>query len=53
VAAAGEVELARHAEESARRLLEATVRAEGYSTEVRFAGERRRGAESAPPEPAP
>ncbi|MEP6687926.1 MAG: DUF4230 domain-containing protein [Gemmatimonadales bacterium] len=37
VAAAGEVELARHAEESARRLLEATVRAEGYTTEVRFA----------------
>lgn len=37
VATAGEAELARHAEESARRLLEATVRAEGYSTEVRFA----------------
>lgn len=34
--AAGEVELARHAEESARRLLEATVRADGYTTEVRF-----------------
>jgi len=38
VEAAGEVELARHAEESARRLLEATVRAEGYVTEVTFAG---------------
>jgi hypothetical protein len=37
VAAAGEVALARHAEESARRLLEATVRADGYTTEVRFA----------------
>jgi len=52
VAAAGEVELARHAEESARRLLEATVRAEGYTTEVRFAGERPRGVEDAPAEPA-
>jgi Protein of unknown function (DUF4230) len=52
VAAAGEVELARHAEESARRLLEATVRAEGYTTEVRFAGERPRGAEDTPAEPA-
>lgn len=37
VQTAGEVELARRAEESARRLLEATVRAEGYTTEVRFA----------------
>jgi len=52
VAAAGEVELARHAEESARRLLEATVRAEGYTTEVRFAGERPRGVEDTPAEPA-
>jgi hypothetical protein len=51
VAAAGEVELARHAEESARRLLEATVRAEGYTTEVRFAGERPRGPEDTPAEP--
>jgi uncharacterized protein DUF4230 len=49
VATAGEVELARHAEESARRLLEATVRAEGYITEVRFAGERPRGAEDSNP----
>jgi len=37
VATAGEVALARHAEESARRLLEATVRADGYTTEVTFA----------------
>ena len=49
VATAGEVELARHAEESARRLLEATVRAEGYVTEVRFAGERARDAADATP----
>jgi hypothetical protein len=52
VATAGEVELARHAEESARRLLEATVRAEGYTTEVRFAGERARdAADTTPAEP--
>jgi uncharacterized protein DUF4230 len=51
VATAGEVELARHAEESARRLLEATVRAEGYTTEVRLAGERPRGADTNPAEP--
>jgi hypothetical protein len=38
VEAAGEVELARHAEDNARRLLEATVRADGYTTEVTFAG---------------
>lgn len=37
VATAGEVALAGHAEESARRLLEATVRADGYTTEVTFA----------------
>jgi len=36
VHAADEVELAHHTEESARRLLEATVRADGYATEVRF-----------------
>ena len=51
VATAGEVALARHAEESARRLLEATVRAEGYTTEVRFSGERPRGADTTPAEP--
>jgi hypothetical protein len=52
VATAGEVALARHAEESARQLLRAIVRAEGYTTEVRFAGERPRGAENTPDEPA-
>lgn len=49
VATAGQIELARHAEESARRLLEATVRADGYTTEVRFTGERPRGAEDTTP----
>jgi len=44
VQAADEVELAHHTEESARRLLEATVRADGYATEVRF---------GVPPAPAP
>jgi hypothetical protein len=52
VATAGEVALARHAEESARQLLQAIVRADGYTTEVRFAGERPRGAENTPDEPA-
>ena len=50
VATAGEVELARHAEESARRLLEATVRAEGYTTEVTFAGRPGGGPKPGPPE---
>lgn len=45
VQAAGEIELARHAEESARRLLEAIVRADGYVTEVTF-GERPQANES-------
>jgi hypothetical protein len=49
VATAGEVELARHAEESARRLLEAIGRADGSTTEVRFAGEGPRGAPDTPP----
>jgi Protein of unknown function (DUF4230) len=49
VATAGEVELTRHAEESARRLLEAIVRADGYTTEVRFAGEHPRGADDTTP----
>ena len=44
VATAGEAELARHAEESARGLLEAIVRAEGYTTEVRFTGRPAHGA---------
>lgn len=34
---AGEVELAKHTEESARRLLEAMVSADGYTTRVTFA----------------
>jgi Protein of unknown function (DUF4230) len=37
VRSAGEVELARHAEESARHLLQALVSADGYRTEVTFA----------------
>lgn len=37
VRSAGEIELARHTEESARRLLEALIRADGYLTEVTFA----------------
>jgi len=36
VRSAGEVELAKHTEESARRLLEALVSADGYTTEVTF-----------------
>jgi hypothetical protein len=36
VQSANEVDLARHAEESAQRLLQATVRADGYTTEVQF-----------------
>ena len=47
VEAAGEVELARHAEESARRLLQATVHADGYVTEVTF-GEPARAREPMP-----
>jgi hypothetical protein len=37
VRSAGEVELAKHTQESARRLLEAMVSAEGYTTAVTFA----------------
>jgi hypothetical protein len=48
VQTAGEVELAQHAEESARRLLEATVRADGYTTTVRFAERPGRTAAPAP-----
>jgi uncharacterized protein DUF4230 len=40
VKSAGEVELARHTEESARRLLQALVSADGYTTEVVFSGGR-------------
>jgi hypothetical protein len=48
VRSAGEVELARHAEESARRLLQALISADGYTTAVTFAEHpepRARGAE--------
>ena len=38
VRSAGEVELAKHTEESARRLLEGLVNVDGYRTEVTFAG---------------
>lgn len=38
VRSAGEVELARHAQESARRLLESLITADGYRTEVTFGG---------------
>lgn len=44
VRTAGEVELARHTEESARRLLEALIGADGFSTEVSFADHRLPGA---------
>jgi hypothetical protein len=46
VKSAGEVELARHTEESARRLLEALVAVDGYTTEVVFSG-----APGTPPDP--
>lgn len=47
VRSAGEVELAKHTEESARRLLEALVTAEGYRTEVTFADDSYAGAGAA------
>jgi hypothetical protein len=47
VKSAGEVELTRHTEESARRLLQAMVSVDGYSTEVTFRG----GRQGTPPEP--
>ena len=40
VATAGELEMRAHAEESARRLLEAMVSTDGYRTEVAFAGRK-------------
>jgi Protein of unknown function (DUF4230) len=40
VQTAGELAIRTHAEESARRLLEALVSADGYRTEVRFGNER-------------
>lgn len=50
VETAGELALAGHAEESARRLIPSLVRAEGYTTEVTFAP--RPGAEAEPAPPA-
>lgn len=44
VRSAGEVELASHTQESARRLLEALVSAEGYTTRVTFADDSYVGA---------
>jgi hypothetical protein len=41
VKSAGEIELARHTEESARRLMPTLVSVEGYRTEVVFGGGRR------------
>jgi hypothetical protein len=43
VKSAGEVELARHTEESARRLLPTLVNVEGYTTEVVFSDSRNPG----------
>ena len=45
VKSAGEIELARHAQESARRLLQALVSAEGYTTRVEFSEVRPRADE--------
>jgi hypothetical protein len=42
IRSAGEVALAKHTEESARRLLEGLVNVEGYRTEVTFAGDAER-----------
>jgi hypothetical protein len=48
VRSAGEVELTRHTEESARRLLPALVSVEGYTTEVVFRDGRNPGADVGP-----
>jgi Protein of unknown function (DUF4230) len=57
VKSAGEVELARHTEESARRLLEALVNVDGYTTEVSFsdsgAASEARSLRPPAPEPSP
>jgi hypothetical protein len=45
VKSAGEIELARHTEESARRLMPTLVNVEGYRTEVVFGGGRNPGEE--------
>jgi hypothetical protein len=47
VRSAGEVELAKHTEESARRLLEALVNVDGYRTEITFGDQSPAGAEAA------
>ena len=44
VRSAGEVELAKHTQESARRLIEALVNVDGYKTEITFGDESRAGA---------
>jgi hypothetical protein len=41
LASAGELEVAAHAEESAKRLLEALIRPDGYTTDISFRGDRR------------
>ncbi len=47
VVTAGELEVRDHAEESARRLLQALVNADGYTTEVTFGGRATGGTTSA------
>jgi len=49
VTSAGEIELARHTEESARRLLPALVSVDGYTTEVVFSGGGREAEAEAEP----
>lgn len=46
VRSAGEVALAKHTQESARRLLETLVSAEGYTTKVTFANQSANGGEN-------
>jgi hypothetical protein len=41
VASAGELEVKAHAEESAKRLLEALIHPDGYTTDISFRGNRR------------
>jgi hypothetical protein len=54
VRSAGEVELAKHTEESARELLQALVSVDGYTTEVSFADQPKRpDAFLRPPAPGP
>ena len=51
VRSAGEVELAKHTQESARRLLQGLVHADGYRTEVSFADDSYAGAAAGGREP--